>query len=100
MVFPNDPDLSLNGMMHEGTMSTRLGLKGIPPMAETIQLARDLELLEYAGGHLHVATISTTGSVGMIRQAKARQLHVTASVAAHNLFLDDACLRSSRRVTR
>ena len=94
MVFPNDPDLSLNGMMHEGTMSTRLGLKGIPPMAETIQLARDLELLEYAGGHLHVATISTTGSVGMIRQAKARQLHVTASVAAHNLFLDDACLRS------
>ena len=93
MVFPNDPDLSLNGMMHEGTMSTRLGLKGIPPMAETIQLSRDLELLEYAGGHLHVATISTAGSVEMIRQAKARKMHVTASVAAHNLLLDDGCLR-------
>ena len=80
MVFPNDPALSLNGMMHEGTMSTQLGLKGIPPMAETIQLARDLELLEYAGGHLHVATISTAGSVELIKQAKARKLHVTASV--------------------
>jgi dihydroorotase len=94
MVFPNDPDLGAKGMMHEGPMSTRLGLKGIPAMAETIQLARDLALLEYAGGHLHVATISTAGSVAMIRQAKERGLKVTCSVAAHNLLLEDDNLRS------
>ena len=93
MVFPNDPDLSVKGMMHEGPLSTRLGLKGIPAMAETIQLARDLALLEYTGGHLHVATISTAESVEMIRGAKARKLKVTASVAAYNLLLDDGCLR-------
>ena len=93
MVFPNDPDLSANGMMHEGPMSTRLGLRGIPPMAETVALARDIALLEYTGGHLHVATISTAGSVDLIRQAKARKLRITASVAAHNLLLDDGCLR-------
>ncbi len=93
MVFPNDPELGLHGMMHEGAMSTRLGLKGLPPMAETMQLARDLALLEYAGGHLHVATISTLESVSMLRDAKARKLNVTASVAAHNLLLDDGCLR-------
>ncbi len=93
MVFPNDPDLSANGMMHEGPMSTRLGMGGIPPMAETVQLARDIALLEYTGGHLHVATISTAGSVELIRQAKARKLKITASVAAHNLLLDDGCLR-------
>jgi len=80
-------------MMHEGPMSTRLGMKGIPPMAETMLLARDLALLEYAGGHLHVATISTAESVDMVRQAKARKLKVTASVAVHNLLLDDGCLR-------
>ena len=93
MVFPNDPDLSANGMMHEGPMSTRLGMRGIPPMAETVALARDIALLEYTGGHLHVATISTAGSVDLIRQAKARKLRITASVAAHNLLLDDGCLR-------
>ncbi len=93
MVFPNDPDLSRGGMMHEGPMSTRLGLKGLPAMAETIALARDLALLEYTGGQLHVATISTAESVEMIRQAKQRKLKVTASVAAHNLLLDDGCLR-------
>lgn len=93
MVFPNDPDLAAKGMMHEGPMSTRLGMKGIAPMTETIALARDLALLEYTGGHLHAATISTAGSVDLIRQAKARKLKITASVAAHNLLLDDGCLR-------
>ncbi|MEZ4806935.1 MAG: dihydroorotase [Flavobacteriales bacterium] len=93
MIFPSDPDTMGNGKVHEGPMSTRLGLKGIPPMAETIQLARDLALLEYAGGHLHAATISTAGSVELVRAAKARKLKVTASVAAHNLLLDDGCLR-------
>lgn len=93
MVFPKDPDLSKGASMHEGPMSTRLGLKGMPPMVETIQLARDLALLEYAGGHLHVATLSTADSVELVRQAKARKLKVTASVTAYNLLLDDGCLR-------
>ena len=93
MVFPNDPELARGGQMHEGPMSTRLGLKGLPPLAETVQLQRDLAILEYTGGHLHVATISTAESVELIRQAKAKKLHVTASVAAHNLLLDDGCLR-------
>jgi dihydroorotase len=93
MVFPNDPDLAKGGQMHEGPMSTRLGLKGIPPLAETLALQRDLALLEYTGGHLHAATISTAESVELIRRAKVKKLHVTASVAAHNLLLDDGCLR-------
>ena len=93
MVFPNDPDLSRGGQMHEGPMSTRLGMKGLPPLAETVQLQRDLAIHAYTGGHLHVATISTAESVALIREAKARKQHVTASVAAHNLLLDDGCLR-------
>lgn len=93
MVYPNDPDLSRGGQMHEGPMGTRLGLKGLPPVAETLQLQRDLALQAYAGGHLHVSTISTAESVALIREAKARKQHITASVAAHNLLLDDGCLR-------
>ncbi|MEZ4738502.1 MAG: dihydroorotase [Flavobacteriales bacterium] len=93
MVFPNDPDLSRGGQMHEGAMSTRLGLKGIPAVAEVLQLQRDLAILEYTGGHLHVSTLSTAEGVELVRQAKAKKLHVTASVAAHNLLLDDGCLR-------
>ena len=62
-------------------------------MAETIGLQRDLSLLEYAGGRLHVATISTAESVALIRAAKTKKLNVTCSVAAHNLLLDDGCLR-------
>jgi dihydroorotase len=93
MIFPQDPDLGLGGMMHEGPLSTRLGLKGIPVIAETIALQRDLAILEYAGGHLHVATLSTAEGVELVRQAKQRKLNVTASVAVHNLLLDDGCLR-------
>lgn len=93
MAIASDPDLSAKGIMHEGAMSARLGLRGIPAIAETIQLARDIELLEYTGGHLHVATISTVGAVELIRQAKARRLRITSSVAAHHLLLDDGCLR-------
>lgn len=93
MVHPHDPDLTLNGMMHEGAMSTRLGLKGLPAVSESIRLERDLALLEYAGGHLHAATISTAESVALVRRAKAAKLRVTASVASYNLMLDDGCLR-------
>ncbi|MEZ4755801.1 MAG: dihydroorotase [Flavobacteriales bacterium] len=93
MVHPADPYLSHGGQMHEGAMSTRLGLKGLPAMAEALALQRDITLLEYAGGHLHAATISTAESVELVRAAKAKGLRITASVAAYNLLLDDGCLR-------
>lgn len=92
IAFPQHPDLS-SGLMHEGPMSVRLGMRGIPAIAETTQLARDLTLLEYTGSRMHVATVSTAEGVELIRQAKARKLRVTASVAAYNLLLDDGCLR-------
>lgn len=80
-------------MMHEGPMSVRLGMRGQPPVAEAMAVQRDLSLLEYTGGRLHIATISTAESVALIRAAKAKKLKVTCSVAAHHLLLDDGCLR-------
>lgn len=92
MSFPLDPDLLANGQMHEGHMSVRLGLRGIPALAEQVQVARDLALLAYTGSRLHIATVSTAEAVALIREAKGRKLNVTASVAAHNLLLDDGRL--------
>ncbi len=93
ITFPLDHDLGAHGQMHEGHMNVRLGMRGIPAMAEAVALARDLALLEYTGSRMHVATLSTAESVELIRQAKAKKLRVSASVAAHNLLLDDGCLR-------
>lgn len=93
ITFPLDHDLAAHGQMHEGHMNVRLGMRGIPAMAESIALARDLALLEYTGSRMHVATVSTSEGVELIRRAKARKLRVSASVAAHHLLLDDGCLR-------
>jgi dihydroorotase len=93
ITFPLDHDLGAHGQMHEGHMNVRLGMRGIPAMAEAVALARDLALLEYTGSRMHVATVSTAESVALIRQAKAKKMRVSASVAAHNLLLDDGCLR-------
>lgn len=93
ITFPLDQDLGAHGQMHEGHMNVRLGMRGIPAMAEAVQLARDLALLEYTGSRMHVATVSTAESVELIRKAKAKKSRVSASVAAHNLLLDDGCLR-------
>ncbi len=90
--FPQDDSIASNGVMHEDMMSTSLGLKGIPAMAETLQLRRDLELLSYTGGRLHIPTISCADSVEMIRQAKSRRLDVSCSVAIHNLIFSDEAL--------
>lgn len=87
---PEHTGLSAGGQIHEGPVSVRLGLRGLPSLAEDLQLARDLRLLEYAGGRLHVAGVSTAGAVALLREAKARGLAVTADVAAHQLaFTDD-----------
>ncbi len=92
IAFCNDSFIKGKGVVHEGIKSTLLGLKGIPPLAEEIVLARNLFLLEYTGGKMHVPTISTTKSVEMIKEAKAKGLQVTCSVAVHNLVLTDAVL--------
>lgn len=88
-----DPFLADGGQMHEGYVSTVLGLKGIPALAEEIMIARDCMLAEYTGGRLHVAHVSTAGAVEIIRQAKARGVKVTAEVTPHHLTLTDEAVR-------
>ncbi len=88
----DDKTISHDGKMHEGETSTRIGLKGIPALAEEIMVQRNLAILEYTGGKLHFPTISTKGSVELIKQAKAKGLRVSAGVAAHNLLLEDTSL--------
>ena len=87
--FPKNNLIAGEGVANEGKNSTLLGLKGIPALAEEIQIARDLFLLEYTGGKLHIPTISTAKSVQLIKDAKEKGLDVTCSVAVHNLFLTD-----------
>ena len=87
--FPHEPKVATNGVMNENITSTRLGLKGLPTLAEELQIARDLFLLEYTGGKLHIPTISTKKSVELIREAKTKKLDVSCSVAIHNLMFTD-----------
>ncbi|MFO0357502.1 MAG: dihydroorotase [Sphingobacteriaceae bacterium] len=89
----NDTHLSHGGQMNEGSTSTSLGLKGMPAIAEEIMLERNISLLEYTGGKLHIPTISTAGSVELIKKAKANGLNITAGVAAINLMYDDSVLK-------
>ncbi|WP_194768370.1 dihydroorotase [Tamlana sp. I1] len=90
--FPQENKIAGLGVMNENITSTRLGLKGIPALAEEMQIARDLFLLEYTGGKLHIPTISTATSVALIREAKKKKLDVTCSVAIHNLYFTDEAL--------
>ena len=91
MSFPQDEQIQGNGLVHEGPISTKLGLKGIPAMAEELQVARDLFILEYTGGKLHIPTLSTAGAVKLVANAKKKGLDVSCSVAIHNLvFTDDS----------
>ena len=90
--FPLEQKIAGKGIVNEHVSSTMLGLKGSPNLAESLQVARDLYILEYAGGKLHIPTISTKESVKLIREAKQKKLDVTCSVAIHNLFLTDDVL--------
>lgn len=92
IAFSQDSNIKGNGVANEGVVSTRLGLKGIPNLAEEIQIARNLFLLEYTGGKLHIPTLSTAKSVALIKEAKAKGLQVTCSVAVHHLVLTDSTL--------
>lgn len=84
-----DTTLAGKGYMNEGPVSARLGCLGIPSAAEEVMVARDLVLAEYTGGHLHLAHLSTKGSLAMVREAKQRGLKVTCEVAPHHFALTD-----------
>lgn len=88
----DDESLSHGGQMNDGPTSTRLGLKGIPALAEEVMVARNIEMAEYAKAPLHFMSISTAGSVELIRKAKKENQAVTAAVHAYNLFWNDEVL--------
>jgi dihydroorotase len=87
--FPQENKIATNGVMNENVTSTTIGLKGIPALAEELQVARDLFLLEYTEGKLHIPTISTASSVALIRAAKKKKLDISCSVSIHNLVFND-----------
>jgi dihydroorotase len=89
----DEKTISLHGQMNEGKVSTSLGLKGIPALAEEVMVARNIFLCEYTSGKIHFQSISTAKSVELIRDAKKKGLKVTASVNAHHLALDDSSLK-------
>lgn len=92
--FADDNSLSSKGQMNEGITSTHLGLKGIPSLAESVMISRDLQLAEYTGSPIHFSTISTKESVELIRNAKKKGLAVTADVCALHLSQDDSALEN------
>ena len=95
-IIPHCEDLDLrgSGVMHGGRMSVVLGLPGIPAAGEEVMVARDLILSEDTGGRLHVAHVSTAGSVDLIRRARARGVPVTAEATAHHIALTDEAVRT------
>ena len=88
-----DLELTRGGVMHEGIESMRLGLRGMPAAAEEVVLYRDLELAKLTKGRLHVLTVSTAGSVDLIRRAKNDGIRVTAEVSPYHLLFTDSALR-------
>lgn len=89
---PEDKNLSADGQMHEGFYSTKFGLRGMPASAEEIIVSRNIILSGQTGTPIHIAHISTAGSVRMVREAKARGLKITAEATPHHFTLTDACL--------
>jgi dihydroorotase len=90
--YPEDTAIAGKAKVNEGEISTLLGMKGIPSLAEELMIARDLYLAEYTVSKIHFSTISTARSVELIREAKRKGLEVTCDVAAHHLVLTDEAL--------
>jgi dihydroorotase len=97
-IFEHSQDLALSagGVMHEGVVSARLGLPGMPAAAEESAIARDLSLVKLTGGRLHLSHVSTAGSVELVRRAKADGLAITCEVSPHHLALTDEWVAGSR----
>ncbi|MFZ5597937.1 MAG: dihydroorotase [Bacillota bacterium] len=95
-----EPSLFAGGVMNEGYNSTRLGLKGIPAAAEEVMVARDIILAELTGCRLHIAHVSTAGSVRLIREARARGVRVTAEVTPHHFTLTDSAVEGYNTSTK
>lgn len=93
IAFSQDEHIKGNGVANEGIVSTQLGLKGIPNLAEEIHTARNLYLLEYTGGKLHLPTLSTEKSIALVKAAKLKGLQVSCSVAVHHLIFTDEKLQ-------
>jgi dihydroorotase len=93
MSFPMDQSIAKKGIINEGMISVSYGVKGIPNFSEEIQINRDLHILEYTGGKLHIPTISTKNSLDLIKKAKSKGLNVTCSVAIHNLIFNEEKLK-------
>ncbi len=87
-----DRTLASNGAMHEGEWSSRLGVPGMPALAEEVMVARDIAIARGTGGRIHFLHLSTAGSIDLVRQAKAEGLAVTAEAAPHHFSLTDACV--------
>ena len=92
MNHPQDAALASDGQMHEGLVSTSLGMKGIPSIAEELMVQRDLYLVEYAESRLHLFNISTERSVDLLKEAKSKGIDVTASVPILNLVFDETAI--------
>ncbi|GGE09876.1 dihydroorotase [Psychroflexus salis] len=87
--FPLENKIANNAQVHESMNSTKLGLKGMPSLAETLQINRDLAILAYTGGKLHIPLVSTAQGIELIKAAKKKGLQVSCSVAVHHLYFDD-----------
>jgi dihydroorotase len=84
-----EPLLALYGQMHEGEVSTRIGMKGIPNLAEDVAVHRNIEILRYSGGRLHIQTVSSKAAVERIRQAKKEGMNISADVSLFQLLFSD-----------
>ena len=85
----HDPNFQPDGMIHEGAVSTRLGLPGMSVEAELMRLRRDLDILQYSGGHLHVPVVTSAAGIEVVRSAKAQGLNVTCGTTVHHLCWTD-----------
>lgn len=87
--FPSDPSIAQHGQIHEGIISTSLGLEGLTPLAEELFVSRDLFLANYNESPIHLGPISCSNSVSMIKEAKEEGINVTCDIAAHQLWFTD-----------
>ncbi|MGB0887307.1 MAG: dihydroorotase [Vicingaceae bacterium] len=87
--YPNDKEISNSGQINEGVVSTELGLKGIPALAEELMVSRDIFLAEYCNSKIHLANITTKKSVQLIKEAKKKGIQITADVNSYHLLFDE-----------